>query len=44
MTKELERFGLLRVVNGTDPPQTINYVRRHRLKAEAELWKAKNPK
>jgi hypothetical protein len=41
-TKEMEQYVLLRVVNGTDPPQALNYARRHRLKAEAELWKVKN--
>jgi hypothetical protein len=28
---------------GTDPPQNLNTATRHRLKAEADLWRAKNP-
>jgi RNA polymerase sigma factor (sigma-70 family) len=39
--KEIERFTYLRVINGPDQPQTLDAVTRHRLRAEATLWKAK---
>jgi hypothetical protein len=42
MAKTWELHFLIRVANGMDPPHTLNYVRRHRLKTEAELWKVKN--
>ncbi len=41
VAKEQERFHYLRVINGSDPPQVLNAARRHRLRVEAELWKAK---
>jgi hypothetical protein len=41
VTKEMERFTFIRVLNGTDPPQRLDAARRFRLRAEAALWKAK---
>ena len=42
--KEQERFTLARVQIGQDPVQWLDLAISHRLKAEAALWKAKNPK
>jgi RNA polymerase sigma factor (sigma-70 family) len=42
LAREWERFSESRVGAGTDPPWTVNVTRRHRLKVEAALWKAKN--
>jgi hypothetical protein len=44
VAKEFERFHTLRVTSGTQPPQRFTATHRHRLRAEATLWKAKNPK
>jgi RNA polymerase sigma factor (sigma-70 family) len=41
MAKEMERMFWLRVVNGNDPPQTLNAVRRFRFGFEITLLKAK---
>ena len=43
VAKDAEAFTKARVEAGTDPSQEINRVRRHRLEAEAALWKAMNP-
>jgi RNA polymerase sigma factor (sigma-70 family) len=43
MGKAFERVIDRRVQVGTDPPQNLNTATRHRLKAEADLWRAKNP-
>lgn len=43
-SKELEESVQLRVFLGTRSPDDSYAVRRLRLKMEAELWKAKNPK
>ncbi len=39
-------FGLytLRVTSGIQPPMRLVAATRHRLRTEATLWKAKNPK
>lgn len=42
--KEIERFTNLRIDLGAAPPQVLDAVTRHRLRVEAALWKAKNPK
>jgi hypothetical protein len=42
LAKESERFTQPRVEVGSDPPQQMHLARRHRLKVEAALWKAKN--
>jgi hypothetical protein len=42
MGKEVEQFIQDRVGAGTEPPQNIHAAQRHRLEAEAALWKAKN--
>jgi RNA polymerase sigma factor (sigma-70 family) len=42
--RELERFTRARVLAGTDRAQALNLAKRHRLAAEAALWKAKNPR
>ena len=46
VAKEYERFISLRAVgiSGLNPPQRFIATYRHRLHAEATLWKAKNPK
>jgi hypothetical protein len=44
VAKEFERFQAMRVTSGTMPPQYFTATYRHRLRAEATLWKAKNPK
>ena len=41
VAKDFERYAIIRVLNGSDPPQNLNSATRHRLKVEAELWKAK---
>lgn len=41
VTKEMERFHLIRILNGTDPPQRLDGAIRHRLRAETALLKAK---
>ena len=43
LAKVYERFTKTRVEAGTDPSQMLNIATRHRLAAEAALWKAKNP-
>jgi hypothetical protein len=43
LARESEQFTQARVNAGTDPPQMLHTARRHRLKVEAALWKAKNP-
>lgn len=44
VTKLQERYTRTRIKIGTAPPAELNAVSRIRLKAEAELWKAKNAK
>jgi hypothetical protein len=44
LAKELERFYRLRVVRGTIRPPSFASIAFHRLRIEATLWKAKNPK
>jgi hypothetical protein len=41
MAKYVERFTTVRVEIGTAPPQDLDAAIRHRLAAEAALWKAK---
>ncbi len=43
MNKHVEWFFGVRVSSGNEPPQSIYAAQRHRLEAEAILWKAKNP-
>lgn len=43
LAKDAEAFTKARVDAGTDPVQELPLVIRHRLAAEAALWKAKNP-
>jgi RNA polymerase sigma factor (sigma-70 family) len=42
MGKVFEQFFIVRVMAGNDPPLSLNGACRHRLEAEAALWKAKN--
>lgn len=44
MAKESERLTRIRTLNGSVPPNMLNGATNLRLKMEAELWKAKNPK
>lgn len=44
LAKDWERIALSRFQVGTDPPHELNPAHRHRLAAEAVLWKAKNGK
>jgi hypothetical protein len=44
LAKELERFQRLRVWSGTIRPPSFASIAFHRLRIEATLWKAKNPK
>ena len=44
VTKEFERFVLIRVEAGTDPPHAVHTTVRHRLALEVALWKAKHKK
>lgn len=44
MAKDMVRYTRSRVDAGTDPPQSLNRVERHRLKVEAALWKVLHPK
>jgi hypothetical protein len=44
VAKEVEQFTSRRVTEGIDPPQNLSQATAHRLRAEAALWKAKNPK
>ncbi|MCI0701796.1 MAG: sigma-70 family RNA polymerase sigma factor [Planctomycetia bacterium] len=41
MAKEIERFTLIRIRLGSDPPQRLNAATRHRLAVETALLKAK---
>ena len=41
VAKEFERFQMNYVLSGTTPPQRGPAATRHRLRAEATLWKAK---
>ena len=41
-SKYFEEFFRIRVAAGNEPPQNIHAAQRHRLAAEADLWKAKN--
>ena len=43
-SKDLEQFMRLRVLNGTFSSEELHSATRLRLKIEAELWKANNPK
>jgi RNA polymerase sigma factor (sigma-70 family) len=40
--KEVEFFIRIRTEAGNEPPQNINAAQRHRLEAEAALWKVRN--
>jgi hypothetical protein len=42
MGKVVEQFISIRADAGNEPPQNIHAAQRHRLEAEAALWKAKN--
>ena len=44
VAKNLELYTVARMNAGTDPPQSLPAVRRHRLAVEAALWKATHPK
>jgi hypothetical protein len=44
VSKDLERSARMRVFSGSIGPDEYYAARRLRLKLEAELWKAKNPK
>lgn len=44
LAKGAERFANARVAAGVDPPYQLHAARRHRLAAEAALWKATHPK
>jgi RNA polymerase sigma factor (sigma-70 family) len=41
VAKEIERFHWIRAMNGNDPPQRFNAVKRHRFGVEIALLKAK---
>jgi hypothetical protein len=43
LAKEAERYTRSRMEAGADPPGNLHAATRHRLAAEAALWKAKNP-
>jgi hypothetical protein len=42
--KEFEQFQLVRALRDNRPPHRLDLAVRHRLRAEATLWKAKNKK
>ena len=44
LAKDFTQFIQARVKAGTDPVRHMNMAERHRLKAEADLWKALHPK
>ena len=44
LAKDAERFMKARLDAGSDPPQQWHSAQRHRLAAEAALWKALHPK